>query len=40
MNPAHFLDPTIEKHYPQRDYHRIYFGEVVAIWGAEDYASS
>ena len=39
MNPAHFLDPTIEKHYPRRDYHRIYFGEVVAIWGAAKYAS-
>ena len=34
MEPAHFLDPGIEGHYPQRDYHRIYFGEIVAIHGA------
>ncbi len=39
MNPAHFLDPTIEKNYGDRDYHRIYFGEVVATWGTPKYAS-
>ena len=33
MAPAQFLDPTIEKQYPNKDYHRIYFGEVLAIWG-------
>ena len=32
MNPAHFLDPNIEKNYPQKNYHRIYFGQIVAIW--------
>jgi len=37
MDPAHFLDPAIEKHYPAKDYHRIYFGEVVAIYGTEAY---
>lgn len=31
LDPAHFLDPTIEANYPRRDYHRVYFGEVVAV---------
>ena len=34
MDPTHFLDPKIEDQYPQKDYHRTYFGEVLAIWGA------
>jgi hypothetical protein len=33
MAPGHFLDPSIEKNYPQKDYHRIYFGEIVAAYG-------
>jgi flavin reductase (DIM6/NTAB) family NADH-FMN oxidoreductase RutF len=33
MEPTHFLDPDIEKNYPQKDYHRVYFGEIVAIHG-------
>lgn len=37
MDPAHFLDPAIEKNYPAKDYHRIYFGKVVAIHGTEAY---
>jgi flavin reductase (DIM6/NTAB) family NADH-FMN oxidoreductase RutF len=37
MVPAHFLNADIEKHYPQRDYHRIYFGQIVAIWGERSY---
>jgi flavin reductase (DIM6/NTAB) family NADH-FMN oxidoreductase RutF len=37
--PEHFLDPEIDKLYPQRDYHRIYFGEILAIRGREQYKS-
>ena len=37
MAPANFLDPSIEKNYPQKDYHRIYFGEIVAVTGAESF---
>jgi flavin reductase (DIM6/NTAB) family NADH-FMN oxidoreductase RutF len=33
MDPAHFLDPEIENNYPQKDYHRIYFGEILAAYG-------
>jgi len=27
-----FLNANIEKLYPKKDYHRIYFGEIVGIW--------
>jgi flavin reductase (DIM6/NTAB) family NADH-FMN oxidoreductase RutF len=37
LDPGHFLDPDIERNYPQRDYHRIYFGQIVAIWGENSY---
>jgi flavin reductase (DIM6/NTAB) family NADH-FMN oxidoreductase RutF len=35
FDPARFLDPAIEKSYPKKDYHRVYFGEIVAIVGTE-----
>ncbi len=35
LDPARFLDPTIESQYPRRDYHRVFIGEVVAVWVAE-----
>jgi flavin reductase (DIM6/NTAB) family NADH-FMN oxidoreductase RutF len=34
-----FLDASIEKNYPQKDYHRIYFGEIVYILGGARYSS-
>jgi flavin reductase (DIM6/NTAB) family NADH-FMN oxidoreductase RutF len=37
MEPDHFLDPGIEKSYPQKAYHRIYFGRIEAIWGESSY---
>jgi len=37
MKPSHFLDPSVESHYPAKDYHRIYFGEIAAIWGDQKY---
>ena len=33
-----FLDPKTDKNYPKKDYHRIYFGEILAIWGVESFA--
>jgi flavin reductase (DIM6/NTAB) family NADH-FMN oxidoreductase RutF len=33
LEPSHFLDPAIASNYPTRDYHRLYFGEIVAISG-------
>jgi flavin reductase (DIM6/NTAB) family NADH-FMN oxidoreductase RutF len=37
LEPDHFLDATIENNYPQKDYHRVYFGEILAINGTESY---
>ena len=28
LNPENFLDETIDNNYPQKDYHRMYFGEI------------
>jgi len=33
LDPQHFLDPKIEKNYAKKDYHRMYFGEVLRITG-------
>ena len=35
MEPDNFLDASIEKAYPAKDYHRIYFGEIVAVTSAK-----
>jgi flavin reductase (DIM6/NTAB) family NADH-FMN oxidoreductase RutF len=32
MDPAGFVDGTIQKNYPGKDYHRIYFGEIVSVF--------
>jgi flavin reductase (DIM6/NTAB) family NADH-FMN oxidoreductase RutF len=37
MDPAHFLAPDIARNYSSQDYHRIYYGEIVAIHGTEAY---
>ncbi len=37
MTPDNFLDPTIEESYPQKDYHRIYYGEIVRAAGEVAY---
>ena len=37
MDPANFVDPAIEKNYPKKDYHRIYFGEIVAVSGTDSF---
>ena len=37
MDPAKFKDAAIHEHYPDKDYHRIYFGEIVGISGTDDY---
>ena len=38
LNPAHFLDESIYKHYPKRDFHRIYYGEIVFASGVDKYS--
>lgn len=37
VEPARFLDGRIDKKYPQKDYHRIYYGEILAVWGEAQY---
>ena len=37
LDPQHFLSPDIASNYSGRDYHRMYFGEIVAIHGTADY---
>ncbi len=32
MDPAGFMEKAIDKNYPIKDYHRIYFGEIVTIF--------
>jgi flavin reductase (DIM6/NTAB) family NADH-FMN oxidoreductase RutF len=33
LDPSRFLDPSIDAAYPQKDYHRMYFGEILAASG-------
>jgi flavin reductase (DIM6/NTAB) family NADH-FMN oxidoreductase RutF len=37
IDPEHFLDPGIMANYPKEDFHRAYFGEVLAISGTDAY---
>jgi len=32
MDPEGFVDPAIKKNYPGKDYHRIYFGEILSVF--------
>lgn len=38
--PEHFLDATIDKNYPLKDYHRFFFGEILNISGIDKYVDS
>jgi flavin reductase (DIM6/NTAB) family NADH-FMN oxidoreductase RutF len=38
LNPEHFLDPKIARNYPRHDYHRAYFGEILATFGTNSYS--
>lgn len=31
LNPERFLDASIDKNYPEKDYHRMYIGEILSI---------
>lgn len=39
MKPDHFLAGYIQSKYPNSDYHRIYFGEILSIFGEEIFRS-
>ena len=41
LKPEHFLDKeAIEKWYPARDFHKFFFGEILAVSGTEKYRIS
>jgi len=40
MEPGHFLADWIEASYPKKDYHTMYFGEIVAISGTPKYLAA
>ena len=40
FKPDHFLDYTIDSNYPLKDYHRVYFGEIIAVLGEEKYIAT
>jgi len=37
FKPDHFLADFIEENYPAKDYHRLYLGEIKAVFGTEQY---
>jgi flavin reductase (DIM6/NTAB) family NADH-FMN oxidoreductase RutF len=39
MTPAALLDPRAAACYPSADYHRVYYGEIVAVRGESKYAA-
>jgi flavin reductase (DIM6/NTAB) family NADH-FMN oxidoreductase RutF len=40
FDPAHFLAEYIAPNYPSRDYHRMYFGEILAVSGSSKYCAT
>ena len=40
FDPTRFVDPEIDLRYPEKDYHRVYYGEIVAILGTEKFVST
>jgi len=32
IDPANFIDKEIDGHYPNKDYHRMYFGEITEVY--------
>ena len=37
LNPAHFVDEDIYRQYPNRDFHRIYYGEILGVFGVDKF---
>ncbi len=40
LDPANFLTPDIDKNYPRKDYHRVYYAEILAVRGAPAYLAA
>jgi len=39
LDPEHFLDPALASLYPERDYHRVYFGEILVARGTRAFGA-
>jgi flavin reductase (DIM6/NTAB) family NADH-FMN oxidoreductase RutF len=39
LSPRHFLADWIEENYPKKDYHTMYFGEIVAVSGVAKFGA-
>lgn len=39
LDPAGFLEPTIARNYASGDYHSVYFGEVLAVRGTDEFVA-
>jgi len=37
LDPGHFLSPRIMPNYPERDFHRAYFGEILRVRGSNEF---
>jgi flavin reductase (DIM6/NTAB) family NADH-FMN oxidoreductase RutF len=37
FDPKKFADETVHENYPKKDYHRIYWGEVLSLWAVDKY---
>ena len=37
LDPSHFLDAEIDTLYPEKNYHRVYFGEIIAITAVDSF---
>jgi len=40
LDASNFLARDIEKHYPEKDYHRVYYGEIVTIRGVDRFRAA
>jgi len=40
IDPSGFMDPSLESNYPGKDYHHVYYGEILAIRGTEAFVGS
>jgi len=39
LNPVHFVDQSIYKQYPKHNFHRIYYGEILAVQGVDQFSA-
>ncbi len=37
LDPAHFISAKIMPNYPERDFHRVFYGEILRVRGSEEF---